>query len=77
MFGHVLRSDEQTPAFASLKFAVCNSLKSRKGRHQSNLFNLLINDLKARNIKLDSITDLYNLRRIAFGRAHWRNCFVV
>jgi hypothetical protein len=77
MFGHILRRDEQTPAFASLKFAICNCHKSRKGRHQSNLLNLLIDDLKVRNLKLDSIGDLYNLRRVAFERAYWRNCFVV
>ena len=38
MLGHILRSDEQTPAFLSFKFALNNKLKSRRGKHQSNLF---------------------------------------
>ena len=77
MFGHILRSDEQTPAFSSLRFAVCNRYKSRKGRHQSNLLNLLISDLKVRKLKLDGLSDLYNLRSVAFDRAYWRSCFAV
>ena len=47
MLVHILRtrSDEQTPAFLSLKFALTNKLKSRRGRHQSNLFKTVLRDL--------------------------------
>ena len=72
MFGHVLRSDESTPAFSSLKFALTNNLKSRKGRHQSNIFNLLLIDLKSRDLSLKNADDLFELRAIAFNRVAWR-----
>ena len=75
MFGHILRSNESTPAFVSLKFAVSNTYKSRRGRHQCNLFNTLIDDLKCRNFVLKTPDDLYKLRNDAFDRAHWRNSF--
>ena len=75
MFGHILRSDITTPAFTSLRFAVTNNYKSREGRHQCNLFNTLIQDLKYRNIKLDCEVDLENLRSIAFERSRWRSMF--
>ena len=75
MFGHILRSDTTTPAFTSLYFAVTNNYKSREGRHQCNLFNTLIQDLKYRNIKLDSEIDLQKLRNIAFERSQWRSMF--
>jgi hypothetical protein len=75
MFGHVLRLDENSPAFSSLKFALTNNLKSRKGRHQSNLFNLLTSDLKSRDMHLKNLTDLVKLRDIAFNRAEWRGLF--
>ena len=74
-FGHILRSDITTLAFTSLRFAVTNNYKSREGRHQCNLFNTLIQDLKYRNIKLDCEVDLENLRSIAFERSRWRSMF--
>ena len=75
MFGHVLRSDMNTPAFLSLKFALTNNHKNRKGRHQSNLFNILLADLKFRNIILKSENDLNELRTVALNRTYWRNIF--
>ena len=75
MFGHVLRSDMTTPAFLSLKFALSNTKKSRKGRHQSNIFNLLIADLKSRNISLKNVDELLELSKLAFCRASWRRLF--
>ena len=75
MFGHVLRLDENTPAFASLKFAVTNNLKSRKGRHQSNIFNLLKCDLKLRDLELNDINDLTSLKSIAANRSKWKSMF--
>ena len=38
MLGHVLRSDNSTPAYQSFLFAAfgCSSMKGRRGRHRSN-----------------------------------------
>ena len=75
MFGHVLRSNISSPAFLALKFAVCNDLPGRKGRHQSNLFNVLKKDLNCRNLKLFNENDLNALREISVDRAKWTGLF--
>ena len=75
MLGHVLRSSVDTPAFLSLKFALSNNLKSRKSRHQMNLFKVICNDLKSRNLNLETIDDLYELRNVAYDRSHWKSIF--
>jgi len=75
MFGHILRSDKSTPAFCSLKFALSNSLKGRRGRHQSNLCSTLKCDLKSRNLKLTNLNDLCDLRELAMNRNRWRDLY--
>ena len=77
MLGHVLRSDCSSPAQRALQFAVeaYNCMKGRVGRHQSNLFKLIINDLNKRNISLVDIYDLYDLRATASDRVLWRKLF--
>ena len=52
MFGHILRSDENTPAQLALLFAVnANTLfEGRLGRPRMNLFSVLVNDLNVRNL---------------------------
>ena len=69
MLGHVLRSDESSPAHASLCFAVDSMgiLSGRIGRHRINLFKVLQNDLKQRSIPLTRYED------IAHNREQWRN----
>jgi len=64
MLGHILRSDDNTPAQLALHFAVNAdaTMKGRVGRHQNNLFRMLKSDLVARKIKLKSIDDLYSLK---------------
>ena len=59
MLGHVLRSDESSPAHASLCFAVDSMgiLNGRIGRHRINLFKVLQNDLKQRSIPLTRYED--------------------
>ena len=44
MFGHILRSAENTQAQTALSFALegASMHKSRRGRHQINLFNPLV-----------------------------------
>ena len=75
MFGHILRSDENTPAQLALHFAVNAdaTMKGRVGRHQNNLFRILKNDLKNRDILLNCTDDLENLKVLASDRIKWRS----
>ena len=73
MLGHILRSDQDTPAFKSLTFAMSNELRSRKGRHQMNLMHVIKSDLKCRNFGLQCVDDIYDLCEIASDRARWRS----
>ncbi len=72
MLGHILRSPENTPAQTALSFAVEGALihKSRRGRHQINLYNVLKGDIEKRGlIKLNDINDLFDLRILASSRS--------
>ena len=73
MLGHVLRGPMNGPAYSSLVFAV-NTLQyqGRRGRPQSNLFSLILQDLSVRKIFLNNLHDLSYLRFIAQDRAQWR-----
>ena len=73
MLGHVLRGPLDGPALTSLVFAV-NTLQmpGRRGRPQSNLFSLIKQDLKSRDLYLNNIEDLMYLRNLAFDRMFWR-----
>jgi hypothetical protein len=79
MLGHVLRSPENSPAQAALCFAVesMNNLPGRLGRHRINLLSVLRNDLKSRNLSLNTYDDIINLRNLAYNRAQWRKVFDV
>ena len=76
MFGHVLRLPENSPAAVALSFSVdgCPS-KSRRGRHQINLFNTIKSDLNIRGFNLETMNDLYILRDVAKKRAKWKELF--
>ena len=52
-------------------------MPGRVGRPQSNLFSLIKCDLTARNLRLNNIYDLNNLRDIAFDRAYWREMLTI
>ena len=75
LFGHILRSDECTPASLALFFAAesMNRMKGRLGRHRINLFMLLKNDLKERKIynDLNSVNDIHVLRELASNKKKW------
>ena len=75
MLEHVLRSDESSPAHASLCFAVSSMgiLPGRIGCHRINLFKVLQNDLKQRSISLNRYEDILYLRELAHNREQWRN----
>ena len=77
MLGHILRSDENTAAQLALTFAVeaDKSLIGRIGRPRSNLFTLIKNDLNQRNLKMNSIAELNDIREIARCRERWKNLF--
>ena len=75
MLGHVLRSNRKSPAFTSLTFAMTNGVKSRKGRHQMNLMQVIKSDLRCRKFDLKNIEDIYILCDIASDRGRWREAF--
>ena len=79
MFGHILRSDYNSPAQLALAFAVNSNgmvnMKGRIGRHQSNIFKTILSDLNKRNISLKCTDDLIELRHIASNRILWRKLF--
>ena len=74
MLGHVLRGPVDGPAFSSLVFAINTlNLPGRRGRPQSNLFSLILNDLCERDLFLNNIFDLYYIRNIAYNKNYWQN----
>ena len=78
MLGHVLRLPENSPAALALVFAIDGcSAKSRRGRHQVNLFNTIKSDLVLRGYSLSNIDDLYVLRDVAKDRKKWRSLYDV
>ncbi len=74
MLGHILRSGNGTPEFQLFMFAVTgtSNLKGRRGRHRTNLFDTIINDLKSRGILVRDQNELDNLIDIARDRDMWR-----
>ena len=74
MMGHVLRSDDNTPAMLSLKFVLNSSgeFKGRVGRPNTNLYKMLVDDLKYRNLELRDLSDLNEIRDIASCRKCWK-----
>ena len=77
MFGHILRSPENSPAQTALSYALesVNIFKSRIGRHQTNLLDILKTDLIKRGYNLNNINDLHILRDVASDRVHWQSIF--
>ena len=88
MFGHILRSPEDSPAALSLSFAVdgANIHKGRRGCHKINLLKLLRNDLSSLPVdrtseyaalrqrpKLRDLNDIENLRALAHNKVLWRD----
>ena len=86
MFGHILRSPENSPAALSLHFAVSqlSELKGRRGRHRINLLSVLRDDLnripidltstkptRHNKLSLKSTSDITILRDIASDRREW------
>ena len=90
MFGHILRSPQNSPAALSLSYAVegARKHKGRRGCHKINLLKLLRNDLSSLPIDPDSkfialhkrptlknLDDIENLRVLAKNRSFWRDVY--
>ena len=77
MFGHILRSDCNSPPQLALSLAVdsMSNMRGRIGRHQCNIFKTILDDLNKRNIYLNNSDDLTDLRHLASNRQLWRNLF--
>ena len=79
LFGHILRMDNNSPASVALHYAVetLDTLRGRRGRPRTNLFSVLVNDLKEYGVSLKNLDELHNLRCLAYNRTVWRNMFVM
>ena len=69
--------DDTSPAFLALRYAItsANMYRGRVGAHRCNLFNTIKADLLSRNISLETVLDLDNVRDLASDRARWRRMF--
>ena len=74
MLGHVLRMDRNSPAQRALQYAVegAQMYSGRRGRHTTNLLDILKADMKQREMNLRNINDLELLRSAAADKARWR-----
>jgi hypothetical protein len=77
MFGHVLRSPENSPAQSALCFVIdqLNILPGRRGRQRMNLIDVLKGDLKNSDLQLSKYEDILNLRFLAQNRKNWQELF--
>ena len=87
MLGHILRSPENSPAALALSFAVDGSydLKGRRGRHQTNLLDVIRKDISRihmscnqnfhQKIMLKNCSDIATLRIAASNRGEWSKLF--
>ena len=77
LLGHIMRSDNRTPAYQAFRFAALGSkdIKGRKGRHRTNLFDLILKDLTGKNISLKTENDMNILVDLALDRKGWRELF--
>ena len=77
MFGHILRSSENTPAQLALLFAVesDNMFVGRLGRPRMNLFSVLKRDLNDRNLSINDVHELNEVKDIAKCQKCWSNLY--
>ncbi len=73
MFGHILRSQENSPAQLALSFAVETDdlFYGRRGRPHMNLFSVLQNDLKKRGLNIGNLNELNDIKDIAACNKCW------
>ena len=76
MLGHVLRGDENTAAHKALTYAVKTlDCVGRRGAPQANLFTVLKEDLKFRDLSFNNFEEFNSLRDIAHDRKRWQSLF--
>ena len=77
MFGHILRSMENTPAQTALSFAIesDNLFIGRLGRPRMNLLSVLRTDLSNRNLHINNLHELNEIKDIAACNKCWENLF--
>ena len=78
MLGHILSSDERSPAQVALCFVIqqCEENVGRLGCHRRNLLHHLRVDLKKRlNILLETYDDVIHLRELVSHRKYWSNIY--
>ena len=78
MLGHVLRFEDDTPAYLAIKFCIFTEenktlYKGRRGAPCMNLLNTFRKDLEKREIinYLETLSDLENLRVLALDKIYW------
>ena len=76
MLGHILRGQEDSPAYTSMLFAINSDIfmEGRRGRPCLNLLDVIRKDLTSRNlnIRLKNLTDFEDLRFLALDREEWK-----
>ena len=77
LLGHIMRSDNRTPAYQAFRFAALGSkdIKGRKGRHRTNLFDLILKHLTGKNISLKTENDMNILVDLALDHKGWKELF--
>ena len=70
----MLHMDQNAPAQRALQYTVegAQMYSGRRGRHTTNLLDILKADLKHRGMSLRNINDLELLRSAATDKARWR-----
>ena len=73
MLGHILRSEECTPAQSALCFAVekLSTTVGREGRNRTNFMYVLNKDLAKRYLYVEDYDDIIHLRELASNRKYW------
>ena len=73
MLGHILHMPSHTPGQLALKFAVTDATKykGRRGRHQTNLPDIIRADLSKHQLKLQWEADLKFLQKLASDKSSW------
>ena len=90
LFGHILRSPENTPAALALSYAVSGTkdLRGRRGRHKTNLLSIIRKDISRipvdrscsnphlhYKLQLKNQTDIDKLRELAHDRKLWKRLY--
>jgi hypothetical protein len=77
MFGHILRSFENTPAQVALTFATESDklLTGKLRRPIMNLLSVLRSDLIRRNVHIDNLHELTAIKDLAACNRCWKNLF--